>query len=363
MKNTSHAPANNAGCAPSMPSDQELRGMLLDAIQAPSGDNVQPWRFHRTSEALEVLNDPTADTSLYNAGQSASLISIGALLYNLELSAPSFGYEASVVLFPDSAQPDLVARVRFERGAIRTAGLYPAIKERCTNRSPYEDKAITNDDRAIFAYISDPVEVVMVEGEAKDAVASAAAMNEKIVLENKAMHDFLFSHVTWSEAQDASHPGFFVDTLGLNAIQRTVFGMYRNWNAANVLNWFGFANLVVRDNAAMYKRSSAAVALIASTTDAKTFVHAGRVLQEIWLKTTAVKLSLQPLAGIPLLSLSVRAGEAKGLSDEHRRIANEAYMNMERAFSSQGKHILFAARIGYAQPPSARTRRRELTIE
>jgi hypothetical protein len=187
-------------------------------------------------------------------------------------------------------------------------------------------------------------------------------MNERVVLENRMMHEFLFSHITWSAAQDAARPAFFVDTLGLKGPQRPVFRLYKYWSIARALNWLGIADLVVRDNTAMYMRSSAAIALLASDIDAATCVHAGIMMQELWLKATLAGLSAQPLAGIPLLAQALRAGGAADLSSAHRSMVLEANEQLERVFDAKGKHLLFVMRVGHAQPPSARTRRRALTI-
>lgn len=342
--------------------ETDLRAILEDAVRAPSGDNVQPWRFRKKSEALEVLNDPTADRSLYNVEQAASLMSIGALLCNLEIAALAVGYTVSQELFPDGKEPDLVARVLFTKATPYTSALSSALRERCTNRSRYDGVSLSEGERAIFSNHG-PIDVQLVEASAKDEVGKAAAMNEKIVLEDRAMHDFLFGHVTWSAQEDSTRPGFFVDTLGLNPVQRSVFKLYKNWNIASILNRFGFSRLVVRDNASMYTSASAAFALLVDTPDRTSFVRVGMALQDVWLRATVAKLSIQPLAGIPLLALSIRRGGADILSGAHRAVANDAYASMERAFGAKGKHILFAARVGHAQPPVARTRRREITIE
>ena len=61
-----------------------IRQILESGIQAPSGENSQPWRFKRERngdvERVWLFNRPEADQSLYNYEQSGSYVAHGALL-------------------------------------------------------------------------------------------------------------------------------------------------------------------------------------------------------------------------------------------------------------------------------------------
>ena len=70
-----------------------LRAIIQAAIQAPSGDNLQPWRFEYDGEKLFLFQDSARDTSLYNVRQLASYIASGASLENIQLAASAHGYE------------------------------------------------------------------------------------------------------------------------------------------------------------------------------------------------------------------------------------------------------------------------------
>lgn len=63
---------------------EDIKKILEAAVQAPSGDNSQPWRFEirdRDGE-IRIFNIPERDKSLYNYGQMASCVAHGALIEN-----------------------------------------------------------------------------------------------------------------------------------------------------------------------------------------------------------------------------------------------------------------------------------------
>ena len=110
------------------------------AAKAPSGDNVQPWRFEVSNEftQLNLYNLPEKDDSYFNYQQTASYIAHGAVIENMTIAAQHLGYKAQIELFPDSANMNHVARVDLMPATAECDPLYEAIVNRCTNRFPYE---------------------------------------------------------------------------------------------------------------------------------------------------------------------------------------------------------------------------------
>ena len=60
--------------------DAILETLIAAGIQAPSGDNTQPWRFMVDSQARTIAAhvDETRDPSPMNSGQRMSRIAVGA---------------------------------------------------------------------------------------------------------------------------------------------------------------------------------------------------------------------------------------------------------------------------------------------
>ena len=149
-------------------------------IQAPSGENSQPWRFVAKSEnEVELWNVPGRDLSLYNVGQEGSYVAHGALIENVAIAAPKFGYRVHTELFPEKQNEKFVARLIFEKGDTHPDALSDAIYARATNRKPYVAEPLTNEQKNAFLASVQEVgfaEMKLVESfNEKESVAYAAS--------------------------------------------------------------------------------------------------------------------------------------------------------------------------------------------
>jgi len=188
--------------------DERIAKLLTLAISAPSGDNCQPWSFAVTGRQLKVFNVPERDTSLYNFRQLASMVAHGALLENLLIAAPSLGYRPRIAYFPDSGTPDLVATVELEEGPRFEDPLLPWLLRRCTNRKKYAGTPLTQEQKNSLQRATDEVAEVTLRLESgqekvKD-LAAVLANNDRLVFENTHLHQFLFDHIRWSDAEALS---------------------------------------------------------------------------------------------------------------------------------------------------------------
>lgn len=345
--------------------ESALERILDRAVRAPSGDNVQPWTFKRTgASTIEIYNSTASDSSLFNYEQIASLLSIGCLLENLRLAAGAEGIGSSINLLIASSSSPLVARVHFH-GEVSPGALHAQIEDRCTNRRPYDAAALSAEDIARIREVhsEEGARIVVAEDADKDTIVSASAANEQVVLENRSMHDSFFKHITWTDQEDRAQPGFFVNTLELNPVERFVFRLYRQWSWAKFLNAVGFAAFISRENAKRYRTASAAACILIDATHPRNYVRAGMTLQRVWLTASSMNLASQPLAGVCILGRYARETDAAALSREHRTLLTNAYETIARTLRADNESIAIILRIGSAPRPSARTRRADIAIE
>jgi nitroreductase len=347
--------------------NEVIKKIINYAIWAPSGDNTQPWRFEINKNEIRVFIVPERDTSLYNYNQNASLVAIGGLIENIKIAAPHYGYVVSINFFPEGITSNLVATILLNEGAQQDDPLYLYIKERVTNRKPYETRPLSNEHKQYILEIGDTVDNISVklvdEPGNIESLANAASVNEKVVLENKQLHNFLFSHITWSEEEDEKKKGFFVKTLELKGPQVVAFKLFRHWPILKLFNKIGASDLVARDNAKIYKQSGAFVAIIANDTSPFSFLKSGMLMQKLWLRATKLGLGVQPLTGVLFLHHRISAGNNGGLLNHHIDLVEKAYFIIEKIFETNNRPIIMMFRIGYADKPSARCSRKDPAIK
>lgn len=346
--------------------DDRIRKLLELAVRAPSGDNAQPWRFEISGDTVSLYNIPERDRSLYNFRQHASYIAHGALIENIEICSGAFGLLPSVTLLPANENSDLTATIRFSETRPEKNRLHDAVPKRTTNRKSYARKPISDEDKqALLMGLPDSssISITIVDGQGPiERLARELSVNERIVLENRDMHRFLFQHIRWSAAQEQKlTPGMNADTLELAGLQRAVFRLARHWPLLRLMNVLGLSKKVASENARAYAASGAFIAFRGSGESDQIFLNLGRVLERVWLTATSLGLWAQPLTGIPLLSHRLRAGEPGNLSVAHTKLIQDGYAKVRDIVGGDG-HVLFFLRIGRGQAPSASTSRQKPTI-
>jgi nitroreductase len=143
------AGARRAGSAAS-PSESDRPGSALSpadlakviaiSARAPSVHNTQPWKFRVVDDAVELHADPDRILAHIDPVGRDLIISCGAALFGLRLGFRHLGCLPAVQLWPDPAQPWLIARSRPDAYvAVNSAEaeLLAAVPHRHTHRGPF----------------------------------------------------------------------------------------------------------------------------------------------------------------------------------------------------------------------------------
>lgn len=345
-----------------------IKKIIEAGTKAPSGDNCQPWAFKVNGQAIEVYNVPERDQSLYNFQQNASMIALGAVVENMAITAEALGQSLQVSLLPEVNEPNLAARCVLGEEKNKIDGnLASFIPRRATNRKPYEDADLAEEQinsllRCGQGLVGAEVKIVF-KKEDRANLAQLLSRNEKIVLENKGLHDFLFNHIRWSEKEEKQKKdGLYIKTLELGPPQTVGFRLFRYWPVAKILNKLGAANKVAAENRAIYSHSSAFAAFIAPGNSPADYLAAGRLMQRAWLTITALGLSAQPLTGIAFLNQRLLAGQDAMFTAEQKQIIKDSYQGAAKIFGAGAGNITTILRLGAGGQPSATSSRLEPKI-
>jgi nitroreductase len=329
--------------------------VLQRAVNAPSGDNAQPWRFRIHDDSIEVCNADNADPTLYNFRERGSYIALGAVAENIRILASEIGFAAGIKIFPDGKE-GCVVRITLSSEAAGTDPLVASIDTRATNRTVYARRPLTADiTEALVAAARDvggSLRIVETDAD-MDTLANAVSTNERLLMEHRGLHDALFSMIRFSRKAEKATPGMYIKTMDLPPPVEIMFrSVLRSWNMLRLMNRIGFSRAIPKQTCRVYRASSAFCALALAGESDGDFVSIGRALQRVWLTATSLGLSMQPTAAIPYLAQRVRAGEADMFSPEHISLIERAYADIEQTFRlSAGEGIGMMFRIGYADAP------------
>lgn len=341
---------------------EDIINIIKAGIFAPSGDNCQPWEIYFDGEKLYLKNLEYKDTSLYNVKNIASYIAFGAMIENMIITARSLGYEISTTLFPEGENSSIVATLSFIKGQPVFDPLLNFIDKRCVNRKKYKSMQLETHARESLKKTAAQfkgAELFLIEDEEeKKKLAELLSVNDRILFENKNLHDFLFEHLRWTKKEtEKSRDGMSIESLELGFLQSRIFKFLSSWNLVRLLNFLGFSRIVPAQSYKLCTSSSALCVLLMQGLNSESFVDGGRVLQRIWLTAASLGLSLHPMTGVTFLIQRLRMGEDKGLSNSHRELLIDIYQRLKDIFPIENKAIIMSFRIGYADQPSDKSLR------
>jgi hypothetical protein len=348
--------------------NKDLIYKIIDyGIQAPSGDNSQPWKFVVTDDfEIKLYNLSEKDNPILNVHEGGSLISHGAVILNIKIAADSFGYKTFVAYLPDTLDKDLIATLSFEKNSIENhrygISLIDSIKKRCTNRNHYDKNLPINTIEDLFKIIerTELKVEIFTDQKDKDLISSSICISEEIILQTKELHELLFGDVAWTKKEELiKRHGLFVKTLEFNPIQLFVFWLCRKWKTISFLNKkFGFAKFVGEQNSDIYKSSGLLGFILIPNTDRISYIKGGELLQSIWLNSTNLGLGFQPVTGLFFLNERIKIFGDEPISYENSEKISKTYNNLKALINIKNNDVILTSfRIGKSKESSGRSSR------
>jgi len=351
---------------------EEIIRILNDASTAPSPDNFQPWRFEVKGNVVNVYKVFEKVNHLLDYNQHVLILTVGMVIENIIIAASHYRFKAYVSKFPDSSSPDLVASITLQKDQeVNADPLYSFLARRCTNRKKYSKKKI---EPGILYELSEirkefpGIEMQFISDQKQiKKLGNAVSAVDKVMCENKALHQALFHHITWTkEEEQRTHQGLSLDSMELNPMDKGMFRLIKNWSVINALNKIGFSNIIRAKNAGQY--GSAATSVIVSTKHESPvdYLDAGRFVQRFWLKATQKGLSLHPIVGVIYCNQKAVHEQPQIFTPSHSDLLKRNYNVIDSIANANGKtnkHIVFFFRMGYSEPTSYQSTRKAAEIE
>lgn len=345
--------------------EANVRSLIQAALEAPSGENAQPWRFKTEPQTVLMYHNPGSDESLYNYNNYGTMVCEGAALENMLVMADSLGLNAALSILPDPAYTNLIGKISLN--GTKPAGslaLSAVIPTRTTNRKAYKKKALSEEDAKALtdagaAFGADGIGVMRITDRKKiHRLAAVGSSNEEIMLGNEELHSFFFSHLTWTKAQDEKQKtGFYIKTLELPPPAQFLFKLFRSWKVMQSLKKLGFTKVVGKQNAGTYAASAEFGIITVPEITPKNMILAGRAFERIWLTAASRGIQIQPLTGTIFMNFfAENVPEGHFSQEERKRLAGEVKALYEETGVS-GKTIVLMYRVGYGPKPSARATR------
>ena len=338
-----------------------MRDMLQDiarsGVLAPSADNQHVFKFELAESAIRLWPTTEFNACTDRLRRVLGLISLGAVVENMQLRASELGLAARIRWFPAGGAGPM-AQLDLQPSAAPGDELASAIPARHTNRRMYHGPGLDGSEGAQLGAAVAPVEgvrLVWLHGAARRRALKLIWLAESERFLRRRLHEDLFSSIRfdlgWHEGADwAIPPG----ALEVEVPVRPIFKALRHWALMRPLTWLGVHRLLGLRAAWLPCWQAPALGLLTSSLPIEQgAVAVGSAFERLWLRATLLNLALQPMAGSVVLPLQPTVDE--GVSDGLRSALTAGWQAL-----ALGSTPLMVFRIGRAAPPSVRAGRKSI---
>lgn len=200
-------------------------GLVAAAVLAASAHNMQNWRFRLPPGALEVLDDRTRGLGVVDPHRREAHLGLGCAVANAEVAAPSLGFAATLVVRPDAAEPDLIARLELTPSAPTAPdALAAAIPDRHSDRGPFPDEApaadLLDELRAVALDGAEGVDLVWVtEAAARERLGALLVDAAQALVDDERMSVDNAELVRYDHGQvQREKDGLTLDAMGMSPL-------------------------------------------------------------------------------------------------------------------------------------------------
>lgn len=277
--------------------------IISSAILAPSAHNTQPWKYKLTEHSIDVFIDWQRHLGVSDPDLRQLYISIGCTITNIIVASHYWGYRPNITYFPHGGLPAKaptnkkeaakankpVASISLQTAAIsrddKITDLFSAIENRRTNRTIFDAKPLTDNERQTFMTTANST-VILVED--NETLKKIAELTEAGTLQTLSRQDFKeeLSHWVrnnWTRQHDGM-PGY---AMGIPAPISLL---------APVMVRLAPIHKQEGPKTSQQVQSASALAVVLSETDTPIdWLKAGQILEQIWLAATSANLAASPL--------------------------------------------------------------------
>jgi molybdopterin/thiamine biosynthesis adenylyltransferase len=351
---------------PDLPLDEDADPIdaIVDAARwAPSGGNIQPWRFEADASEIRLYLVPERTTTM-DVRHRGSYVGIGAALFNARVAAASLKSLGSVRLFPEGAPSHHVATLQVGSSTdYEIAPLQPHVRSRAANRqigtpSPIDDDIVQKLARGVER---EGARLRLIT--ARDRMGSCAevlAESDRLRFLIPTLHREMVGELRWP-GRDSMEEGLDVRTLELSPPELSALELMRRSDVmSHLADWRAGQALGGRTMATVGSSSALAVVTVPRS-DPIWYVRGGAAVERFWLTAELNGLAVQPVS--PVFLYAIDEKDFLNLGGE-RHI--DALFGLAKRFNElwdlgDGERVALLFRVTHAPPPAIRSARLPLT--
>lgn len=284
--------------------------VLQAACRAPSGGNVQPWRFDISDQHFSLYLDPDR-SSLMDIKQRGSMLALGAAALNAEVKSAEQGRSGYLRMgAPALTQAqrlglDTVAELEFGKFTdTALLALSPHIDKRACARLRGGSSPINAAWKASTQRRAEEqgCQAIFLQDDALAAAAELWSEADRIRFLTPKLHSEMMSELSFPG--DDIRRGIDVRTLELSEKDSAALSIVRRCDAMQELAAWGGGKRLGEGSRNLIRDADALMVLTSPGNTDNDYFDAGRLLQRVWLEATRDKVGLHPMSPLFLYATS-----------------------------------------------------------
>ncbi|MFN4298985.1 MAG: Rv1355c family protein [Thermaurantimonas sp.] len=289
-------------------STEEIESLIRAAALAPSGGNVQPWKWLLFEDTFYLFLNPRRAFSFLDVDFLGSYLALGAALENFETAAKALHLKTQLQYSLDNEFTNLIASIqvieRSENSDSTATARVRFLYERHTNRLKGSIEKI---DAAFFEEAEKQLETgqkikLLTHRADIEEFAKLVGIADRIRLTHPwAHHDFM-NETRWNDAHARETcDGIDIETLNPTVTDKAAFRVLRDWNALSLTADWGLGKGLEKMSRETVEKSGALMMVQSDGCDRNQMLMLGKTVEKIWILAAQYEIGFQPVSPITFL--------------------------------------------------------------
>ena len=343
-----------------LPEGADPVDVIVDAARrAPSGGNIQPWRFEADEHEIRMYLVPERTTTM-DVRHRGSYVAIGAALFNARVAAASLKSLGPVQLFPEGSPSHHVATLQVGTSTdYEIVSLESCVCTRVSNRRMGDLSPIDDEILQLLARGVEREGAQLRIATARDQIDSMAELlgeSDRIRFLIPTLHREMVGELRWP-GRDSLEEGLDVRTLELSASELPVLELLRRPDVMGHLADWRTGQALGAGTRAIVRSSSALAVVTVPKVDPTWYVRGGAAVERFWLTAELHGLAVQPVS--PVFLYAVDDKDFLDLGGERHL---DAIFGLSQRFNElwdlgDNETVALLFRVSHAPPPAVRSAR------
>ncbi len=347
--------------------NETIKQLIEAASLAPSGGNMQPWRWVWSNNILYLYHEIAVSYSFLDYKNLGSYVGFGAALENLKIEASKHALVIHTKLFPNNNLKELIAVVQFEKSTIVVDELNQFIQLRVTNRKVAEKSVI---DNVQIELLNDEIKLLdgisvkwLNSDEDLQAVAEIVTTTDMLrVLHPQGHYDLFKKEMRWNQKQTLeTADGIDIETMEISESDKAALLLASDENAiAYLRNWKNGTGFKKMSKKAVLNSSTVGL-IIANELSDINYIKGGAALQRIWLKANGLGMAFHPISASLFMFQRLLDSNENSFDINSKELLYKMYLKNFELWKLSGKDTpIFMFKLHHANEPSARSIRKSI---